>query len=54
VRDGDSGLDSPEAHGPRGCIIGPGGGVDKGDEFVMQLGGGFLRLDSYVAPPARI
>ena len=54
MRDGDSGLDSPEAHGPCGWIIGPGAGVDKGDEFVMQVGWGFLRLDSYVAPPARI
>jgi len=54
MRSGDSGLDSPEVHRPRGWIIGPGRGVDKGDEFVMQLGGGLLRLDSYVAPPARI
>jgi len=54
VRSGDSGLDSPEVHRPRGWIIGPGWGVDKGDEFIMQLGGELLRLDSYVAPPARI
>jgi len=54
VRSGDSGLDSPEVHRPCGCIIGPGRGIDKGDEFVMQLGGELLRLDSYVAPPARI
>jgi len=54
MRRGDLGSDSPEVYGPRGWIIGPGRGVDKGDEFVMQLGGELLRLDSYVAPPARI
>ena len=54
MRSGDLGLDSPEVHRPRGWIIGPGRGVDKGDEFVMQLGGELLRLDSYVAPPAGI
>jgi len=54
VRSGDSGSDSPKVHRPRGWIIGPGRGVDKGDEFVMQLGGELLRLDSYMAPPVRI
>jgi len=54
VRSGDSDSDSPEVHRPRGWIIGSGWGVDKGDEFVMQLGGELLRLDLYVAPPARI
>jgi len=54
VRSGDSGLDSPEVQRPRGWIIGPGRGVDKGDEFVMQLGVELLHLDSYVAPPAGI
>jgi len=54
VSSGDSGLDSSEVHRPRGWIIGPGQGVDKGDEFIMQLGGELLLLDSYVAPPARI
>jgi len=54
VISGDSGLDSPAVHRPWGWIIGPGQGVDKGDEFVMQLGGELLRLDSYVAPSARI
>ena len=33
VRSGDSGGDSPEVHGPRGWIIGPGRVVDKGDEL---------------------
>jgi len=33
VRSGDSGLDSPEVHGPRGKIIGSGWGGDKGDEL---------------------
>ena len=33
MRSGDSGLDFPEMHGPRGKIIGPGGGGDKGDEL---------------------
>jgi len=33
VRSGDSGLDSPEVHGPRGWIIGSGRGDDKGDEL---------------------
>jgi len=53
VRSGDSGLDSPEVHRPRGWIIGPRWGVDKGDEFVMQLGRELLRLDSYMAPPRK-
>jgi len=54
MRSGDSGLDSPEVHRPHGRIIGPGRGIDKGDEFVMQLGGELLRLDLYVAPPTGI
>jgi len=54
VSSGDSGSDSPEVHRPCGCIIGLGRGVDKGDEFIMQLGGELLHLHSYVAPPARI
>ena len=54
MRSGDSGSDSPEVHRPRRWIIGPGQGVDKKDEFVMQLGAELLCLDSYVAPSARI
>jgi len=30
VRGGDSDLDSPEVHGPRGRLIGPGRVLDKG------------------------
>jgi len=53
VRSSDSGLDSREVHRPRGWIIGPGRGVDKGDEFVMQLGGVLLRLDFVRGSPCR-
>jgi len=53
VRSGDSVLDSPEVHRPCGWIIGPGQGVDKGDEFVMQLGGELLRLDFVRGTPRR-
>jgi len=37
VRSGDSGLDSPEVHGPRGRSVGHSWGVDKLDELFMQL-----------------
>ena len=33
VRGGDSGMDSSGVHGPRGRFIGPGRGVDRGDEL---------------------
>ena len=53
MRSSDSRLDSREVHRPRGRIIGPGWGVDKGDEFVMQLGGVLLRLDFIRGSPRK-
>jgi len=53
VRSGDSGLDSPEAHRPCGRSIGHGRGVDKGDEFSMQLSGVPAPDRSYVVSPRR-
>ena len=37
VRGGDSGMNSPEVHRPRGRVIGPGWGIDKGDELSYAL-----------------
>jgi len=53
VRSGDSGLDSPKAQRPRGRSIGHDRGVDKGDEFSMQLSEVLAPDRSYVASPRR-
>ena len=37
VRGGDSGMNSPEVHRPQGRVIGPGWGIDKGDELSYAL-----------------
>jgi len=51
VRSGEPGGDSPEVHGPRGWIIGPGRVVDKGDEFpCAREGKGVSRLRTWPPP----